>query len=132
MSLFFLVRDSACLVSAFSATSAAVAIFYIYTQAPFAAALPAVSSFHPLVVDAPLMWLQAMALDYSCPQEATFLLCHGPDNIMDDTGETRTGTRNSGSVEPYEALFKVAPAAKLQVDGPARRLHNNGTCRVGS
>lgn len=53
-------------------------------------------------------FLQALALDYSSPQEATFLLCHGPDNIVDDTGATRTGTRNSGSVEPYEALFQVA------------------------
>lgn len=37
-----------------------------------------------------------------------FLLCHGPDNIVvDDTGATRTDTRNTGKVEPYEAVFQV-------------------------
>lgn len=57
---------------------------------------------------------QALALDYSSPQEATFLLCHGPDNIVDDTGPTRTGTRNSGSVEPYEAVFQASDAGHVR------------------
>ncbi|CAM9956804.1 unnamed protein product [Hapterophycus canaliculatus] len=53
-------------------------------------------------------FLAALSLEYSPPQEATFLLCHGPDNIrVDDTGATRTDTRNTGSVEPYEEVFKV-------------------------
>ncbi|CAM9204209.1 unnamed protein product [Ectocarpus sp. 6 AP-2014] len=52
--------------------------------------------------------LAALSLDYSSPKEATFLLCHGPDNIVDDTGATRTDTRNTGKVEPYEAVFQAA------------------------
>lgn len=48
-----------------------------------------------------------MALEYSSVREATFLLSHGPDTIVDDTGKTRTGTRNSGSVEPYLSMFQA-------------------------
>lgn len=51
---------------------------------------------------------QALALEYSSPREATFLLCHGPDTIVDDAGSTRTDTRNSGKVEPYEAMFQAS------------------------
>lgn len=56
---------------------------------------------------------QALALDYCSPQEASFLLCHGPDNIVDDTGPTRTGTRNSGSVEPYEGVFQASVTGRV-------------------
>lgn len=48
-----------------------------------------------------------MALEYSSVREATFLLSYGPDIIVDDTGKTRTGTRNSGSVEPYLPIFQA-------------------------
>lgn len=81
--------------------------------APFTPPLPL--SLLQLSLNLSLAPFQALALVYSSPQEATFLLCHGPDNIVDDTGPTRTGTRNSGDVEPYEAVFQ---ASLLRVEWP--------------
>eukprot|EP00752_Nemacystus_decipiens_P006485 g5839.t1 len=53
-------------------------------------------------------FLAALSLEYSSPENATFLVCHGPDNIVDGTGATRTDTRSTGKVEPYEAVFQAA------------------------
>ncbi|CAM9167536.1 unnamed protein product [Choristocarpus tenellus] len=52
-------------------------------------------------------FLEALGLDYSSPSEADFLLCHGPDTIVDDNGTKKTGMRNSGEVDTYEEVFKV-------------------------
>lgn len=52
--------------------------------------------------------MQGLGLVYSSVQDASFLMCHGPDTIVDGSGPVRTGTRNSGDVGPYEAVFQAA------------------------